>query len=372
MFWIELSVAAVIPTLLLFSSNIRRSAAGLMTVSIMSVSGIVLNRINVGGLTHIIRGDTVYLPAWTEVAITTAVIAGAALVFLYMVERFNIWELRPVDPEKNPKWLPAFHPVDNSWLGEPAIASRTKYSLGFIIAAAMGFALISGEPASSRGVERTPVQKARGGQDMLWIDGNFDGYGVRFDHRKHTIVNGCSESCVKCHHMNLPRDVNSGCYNCHQDMYLSTDAFKHEWHASSSGANLSCSECHSDSPRGSESAKSCDKCHKDLIPPNSVIEVKQYGAICYTEAMHTLCVGCHTQVAVKDSVVNDSCDYDDHLDMANTNNLTESDRKNLPRCATCHREQIGTVDDPELASHRAEMISKRQVLPPIYRHETYE
>ncbi|HHE47149.1 MAG TPA: Ni/Fe-hydrogenase cytochrome b subunit, partial [Bacteroidetes bacterium] len=122
MFWVELAIAVVIPTVLLFIRAVRRSPAGLMTVAITSVTGIVLNRINVGGLVHINRGDTLYLPAWTEIAITSAVIAGAAVVFLFMVEKFNVWERRPADPDAEPTRKPKFHPVDGSWLGEPGIA----------------------------------------------------------------------------------------------------------------------------------------------------------------------------------------------------------------------------------------------------------
>lgn len=343
MFWFELLIVAIIPTVLLSFKSIRTKPSGLMTVAITAVTGIVLNRINVGGLVHINRGDTVYLPAWTEIAITAAVISVAAVVFLYMVERFNIWELRPVDPDANPTKMPEFHPVDGSWLGVPGIAARTKYSLGFIIAAAIGFAFLSGEPVESRGVDPTPVHNPRGG-DTLWIDGNLDGYGTAFNHKEHEKRNGNEKSCSKCHHMNQPRDKHTGCSNCHKDMYLSTDAFGHDWHSSPSGGKLKCNECHDKTiVRNADSAKKCDYCHQGLVPPDSDIEINTYKAISYTEAMHLMCINCHTKVAV------------------------EKEKPALARCENCHAERRNLVDSIVLDTRREKLTGKRMVLPPIYR-----
>ena len=99
---------------------------------------------------------------------------------------------------------------------------------------------------------------------------------------------------MKCHHMNLPRDRNSDCAQCHSDMYLATDAFRHDWHSSSAGGRLPCWECHQEGkPRSAATAKPCDSCHKDLVPPGALIRVKQYHAEGYAQVMHQLCIGCH-------------------------------------------------------------------------------
>ena len=105
-------------------------------------------------------------------------------------------------------------------------------------------------------------------------------------------------SCAKCHHMSLPSGRNSGCYERHRDMYLPTDPFRHDWHAAASSANLSCTQCHDAAhPRTASNVKTCDQCHKDLIPPGSTIQVKTYQTVGYVEAMHTLCIGCHVTLA---------------------------------------------------------------------------
>ncbi len=325
MFWFEISVMAIVPVILFSVPRVRRTRGGQWAAASLGVFGVVLNRIDVGGLAHLTRGNPIYLPAWTEVAVSAGVLAAAVLAFLFMVERFRVWEQRPADPEAQLLKLPEFDKVGMTWLGVPGVASRTVYSLGFIFAASIGFAFLAPQPASSRGVDPQPVRRARGGP-TLWIDGNMDGFGVAFPHEQIQKRLGGNASCVKCHHMNLPRDRQSGCYECHRDMYLAADAFRHDWHASPAGGRLECRQCHDTAqPRSAAHAKLCSGCHKDLIPAGSPITVKQYRAVGYVQAMHELCIGCHTQLAKQDK------------------------KPDFARCATCHKERRSLTDSNDVA-----------------------
>jgi hypothetical protein len=338
-FWFELSLMVFIPIILFSIPKIRENRAGQWSVAFIAVGGIVLNRINVGGFMHTGRTESVYIPAWTELAISAGVVSLAILVFLFFIERFKVWEERPVDPEADPKALPHLHDVGSTWLGVPVVANRTVYSLGFVVAAAIGFAMISPEPAASRGVDPTPVSSARGGE-KLFIDGNLDGFGTMFNHDAH--VGREAAQCATCHHMNLPTDMATTCDQCHQDMYLATDAFRHNWHSSPEGAALSCTECHTQGEvRNADSAKDCTSCHESLFPEAAAIKVEQYQAIGYVSAMHQLCIGCHT------------------------NRAQSLNQPALPQCATCHPTSGGApVLSEELRKHRQERVSKRVVLPP--------
>jgi len=221
------------------------------------------------------------------------------------------------------------------------VAGRTVYSLAFILSVSVGFALLKPQPTASRGVEATPVHHARGGE-TLWIDANLDGYGVAFQHETHQKRNGGKASCAQCHHMNLPRDRNSGCHQCHRDMYLASDAFRHGWHASSKGGQLACVECHRrGETRGSHTAKPCVSCHKDLLPAGAVIQIRQYRAAGYVEALHQLCNRCHAGVAA------------------------EQNRPEMTRCSWCHKGTRDYVDAEELASRKRRSVGKHIVLPPI-------
>lgn len=340
-FWLEIALIGVAPIVLSFIPVARISRTGQWAIGLTSVAGIVLNRVNVGGMMQVVRGGSRYFPEWTEIAISAGAVAAVILVFLFTVERFKVWEDRPADPDADPRKLPEFDKVSTTWLGVPSVAARTMYSISFIGAAALGFALLSGQPAASRGIQPAPAHRARGG-NVLWIDGNLDGYGVAFHHDKHEKREGGKTSCVKCHHMNFPRDKDTGCWECHADMYQPTDAFRHDWHASPAGARIACFECHpKGKPRAAEGAKKCDQCHKDLIPPGATIQIKNYEAIGYVDSLHRLCIGCHVKKA------------------------KEKHKPEMARCTWCHKEKRSFVDTKNLPLYRQPPVGVRIVLPPV-------
>lgn len=218
MFWIEILIMAIIPFVLTSIPKVRFSNAGQWTIASLGVFGVVLNRTDVGGLTQMVQEGFRYVPSWMEFAISAGVVSVAGLVFLFMVEHFKVWENRPADPLADPKKLPEFDYASRTTLGSPAIAARTKYSFAFIAAMAIGFMLLPGSKVTSSGIAPVPAFNALGGDD-LFIDGNRDGYGVKFPHSAHQKNNGDEKSCIKCHHMNLPGDKQSLCSSCHLDMY---------------------------------------------------------------------------------------------------------------------------------------------------------
>ena len=339
MFWLEIGTMAVVPLILFSIPRTRGTRGGQWAAAGVGIFGIVLNRIDVGGLIHVGSRSELYLPSWTEVVISSGVVSAAALAFLFMMERFRVWERRPVDPDADPLKLPEFDKVGTTWLGVPAVAGRTVYSLAFIFAASIGFALLTPQPAAGRGIAPQPVHRARGG-DILWIDGNLDGYGVAFPHARMEKRLGGDASCVKCHHMDLPRDKNSACSECHRDMYLTVDAFRHDWHASPAGGRLACVQCHEQGqPRSALSAKRCEGCHKDLVPAAAAIPIKQYHAVGYVQAMHELCIACHRQLAQQEN------------------------KPDFARCTTCHKDRRNRVDAGNPAPR--DEIGRGILLPPI-------
>jgi len=316
--------------------------------------------------------------------VSLGIVAGATLVFLFMIEHFKVWETRPADPEADPRKLPEFDKVGFTWLGTPVIAGRVKYSLAFVVAAAVGFFFLSNPLAAERGIVPTPVYRARGdvgylmanvangqpepgkGKDaVLYLDADLTGWGVKFYHQREVDRNGGEKSCVLCHHMNMPHDKYSGCYECHRDMYLPTDAFRHDWHASPTGGNLACVECHARGyTRSAEHVKPCTDCHKDLVPegsaitvddhdldgaekefrhlvlPGKPVKVRTYIAVSYVDAMHELCIGCHAKVALKEN------------------------KPAVAQCAECHKGKLNYYAAEKLLYHRRALAGRLVVLPP--------
>jgi Ni/Fe-hydrogenase subunit HybB-like protein len=375
LFWIEIALMAIVPLVLLSMAQFRRQSNWQWATAAFAVLGIVLNRIDVGGLADLSRGNRLYIPGWAEIVVSLGIVAAATLVFLFMIERFNIWEQRPADPQADPRKLPEFSKVDFTWLGSPAIAGRVKYSLAFVLAASFGFFFLGNPRTASLGTVPIPAHRARGDlgyvegyrnrgpqsggvpqlaslraapqasanqEGVLYLDADLTGWGVSFYHQREVDRNGGQKSCVLCHHMNMPRDRNSGCYECHRDMYLTTDSFQHDWHASASGANLACVECH-EKPyaRTAEHVKNCEGCHKDLIPKGATIKINNnYVAVSYVDAMHKLCIDCHAEVAAKEN------------------------KPDVARCAECHKGRLNYADSRNLIYGQHALAGRLLVLPP--------
>ncbi|MFH1688332.1 MAG: NrfD/PsrC family molybdoenzyme membrane anchor subunit [bacterium] len=339
LFIVEMLVAVIIP-LAMFSVPRWRQLPGVQWAgSLMVVLGMVLNRLNVGGITMLGATGDSYVPSWQEISISLGVVAAVGLVFLFAVEKFRIWDKPPQHPEADAHARPEFDHTSEVWLGSPFVAARTKYSLAFLVAFAIGFALMPGGKIHGDGVIDAPVSKARGGK-VLFVDGNHDDYGVAFDHARHIDSLGGDESCDRCHHMNNPMDQQSGCWECHRQMYRVTDAFNHDWHASPAGGNLSCGQCH-EGQKQTKTAKRCDACHLDLYPEKATITVDDRWAPSYTDAMHTACIGCHREKAEQS---------------------TELQR--LTQCTTCHQSQSPAYLTPDALRDWQRPYFNRVILPP--------
>lgn len=306
LFIFEMLISAIIPIALFSVPRVRASSGGQWIGSSMVVSGMVLNRLNVSGLSMLRATGDPYIPSWMEFAISLGVVSAAGLAFLFAVERFHIWESRPMHPEAGPHALPGFDYSSRVWLGAPSPAARTRYSFAFVLSFALGFALVPYSKIEGKGIEIVPVQKARGG-DVLFIDGNRDSFGTRFDHALMVEVLGKKDSCVKCHHMNMPLDEQSGCWECHRSMYTPTEVFDHDWHSASEGGNIACNQCHTEGEeREKASAKKCRDCHTDLFAAaddavEAVDAEKSYLALSYVDAMHRKCITCHRELAAQDT-----------------------------------------------------------------------
>lgn len=323
LFWLETLIMVVIPVLVFSIGKLRSKINWLYFAAFSGVFGVVFNRLNVGGITHINNiGDAggFYLPSLTEIFISAGVVSAAVLVFFYFIENYKVWEEKPVDPTENPKVKPRFG-SHMAYFGPTKDANRSRFSFLFVVAFGITFASISGSTISNNGYEQINVKRARGG-DTLTIDGNRDGYAVAFKHEFHKQA---GISCASCHHMNKPGDEATGCYECHTGMYTEGDAFGHDWHASGMGANKNCFECHDESvSKGKGFIKSinnsydlCKECHEGMFSTESAIEYPSFKTASYTNAMHGLCIKCHEN-------------------SLNANPELKARKPQLAQCSNCH------------------------------------
>jgi hypothetical protein len=317
LFLVEMGMCTLVPLILFSIPAVRRNQNGIFIASLLCVLGFVLNRINTSGLAQVWATGSDYFPMWTEFVISLGIVAGFALIFFYIQEHF------PVEPELESDQaklrrlqlfeLPRFDHASRVWLGERNFAARRVYSLLFVVAFALGLALVPWRPP----VKASPVERARGG-DVLLV-----GYPlgtVPLPHEEHVKRIG-KDRCGVCHHLNIPGDEGTPCSVCHSDMYLARSIFDHDLHVGSLGGNGSCHDCHgTDVPKVAATAKVCSECHrKDMMAANEIVrEFDQGWAPGLRAALHVLCIDCHEREAQN----------------------PEWDRPDLARCAACHRTAV--------------------------------
>lgn len=318
----EVAVSAVIPAGLLLSRRVRTSVSGLAVSSALAVFGMVLYRIDVCFVAFARPEGFSYAPSWMEFAVSLGIVAAGTLVFLFFVEHFSVYEHADATAERLPDNIPAT--LRN--LQPRAMARPRLYSLAAVTAAAVTLLFLPLEGAEPR---RTPVapprtidgitvSRANGKGNFLrfalnagptspapdrkplaTIDGNRDGRLVLFDHDSHAEREGGNTACGTCHHLNMPFDRNTSCYECHRDMYEPTDLFEHELHVRKLGGNDGCVECHAEGQEAktAETATPCSDCHEVETgirdPIIAVPDDRWAAASSYVDAMHGLCISCH-------------------------------------------------------------------------------
>ena len=328
---LEIVLAVGIPALL-FLPKVRQSRAGLFWCSLSAMAGVVLYRCSVA-LLAIDWGSASYFPALTELLLMFGIIAGSALVFLFLVENLDIYgsgdEL--MKRRESEGAVATIRPASSAWVGGPWVDAARRYSLIAVIAASAAMGLLASRVMWAAESERSPVLGPRTVKglsaerptglghefyfaalkesasvnsqplELMMIDGNRDERFVLFPHEEHKHELGGERSCAKCHHQNMPFDKNTSCHECHRDMYEPTDIFEHAFHIEKLHGDRACVQCHADgsAAKTRQTATACAECHADMLVAGSRVETpegKTTGfAPGYTDVLHELCTKCHQE-----------------------------------------------------------------------------
>ena len=321
LFVLELAVSAVLPAVLLLVPRVRSSMAGLGCCAALTVAGMVGYRLNVSIVAFARPERLGYVPSWMEMAVSLGIVAGAALIFIFFVERFRVYEEGPVTA---PAARPSFDPATLHGLLPARLAAPRRFSLIAVAAASVTVLLLPREATLGARPSRTPVAAARtvdghavprgergrrlvltnlgggGGTALpvLLIDGNRNGDATLLDHEGHIERLGGDTACGLCHHLDVPYDRQAACVACHRDMYEPTNVFRHASHVRAHDGNAGCGECHQDgvAPKAYDTATPCAECHADLVAAGAFTPKPRdrwAAAAGYVEAMHGLCRDCH-------------------------------------------------------------------------------
>lgn len=99
LFIVESLLMVGIPVVLTLMGPVRRSFNGLLVISLSTVVGVALNRVDVGIIGFFRSAGATYFPSLPELFIGLGVMAAAALVFLLIVENFEIYGPPPTRPD---------------------------------------------------------------------------------------------------------------------------------------------------------------------------------------------------------------------------------------------------------------------------------
>ena len=307
-FSIELFFTAVIPIILVSLKRVRFSPYGLGTAAFLSSLGLAMNRLNVGIFGYFRSAEATYFPSFTEWALCIGVIAGAALIFIFLSENFSIFDTAyRKDKISIGVFRSAFDSISRVW--QTALNSSIhRISLLGVVALPVAFVLMYPPFQSNNKIDIIPAYGLDISRTILVIDGDHENLKVEFAHFEHQQRLGAEKSCVNCHHFSLPNDKSTPCSRCHKHMLEQTEIFNHVMHTSYiaeenkigglNPQNYTCLICHqSEFAKTSGNAKKCIECHKQDINLDGLPTMKQdfkYAAG-YMFAMHNNCIPCHAE-----------------------------------------------------------------------------
>jgi hypothetical protein len=305
----EILLGGILPIVLLSIKKVRQTREGLLTSAILGIVGIMSQRMSLSMFTMYRAENTSYIPSMGETLIAFAIPAVAVLLYLFFAENLQVFGKQAKEPRDEvlvPASIrPGFISGQDTW-GRAVVARRSGFAI-FVIALALPTLSLQTSPPPS------PVSAATG-WETLHIDGNKSGYAVDFPHLEHQerLVNETTgeSNCQECHHLDLPEDEATACWECHADYHQPVAIFNHSVHQLALGGNESCLECHTQE-HIKLTAEICQDCHETMVPAEGQIAFNML-APSYKDTMHGRCLDCHKQEAI------------------------EQEKPELALCSTCH------------------------------------
>jgi Ni/Fe-hydrogenase subunit HybB-like protein len=98
LFWLEISLSLILPLILLSQRKIRNNAEGLYVAAVLVVLGFITNRLNVSITGLESSAGMHYVPKWTEIAVTGAIIAVGFALFGMAVKYLPIFPAEDRNP----------------------------------------------------------------------------------------------------------------------------------------------------------------------------------------------------------------------------------------------------------------------------------
>lgn len=104
LFWAEISIGVIAPIVLLSIRKVRLSTQGLYAAALCTITGFLLNRLNISTTGLMASAGVNYFPSWMELAITLALVSTGFFIFAMAARYLPIFE----------------YPKEHSHAGKPA------------------------------------------------------------------------------------------------------------------------------------------------------------------------------------------------------------------------------------------------------------
>ncbi|MBT3218938.1 MAG: polysulfide reductase NrfD [Proteobacteria bacterium] len=312
-FWVEISLQALIPIAIFSVPAFRRSAAGLWVGTSAAFVGLVMHRLDVGIVGYFRSAESVYIPKLSEFIFGMGIVCAAGLVFLFLIEHFYILE----EPEHGKARKFSLAEAKKLFLG-PRTFRVVVIALLVVPLTSIAFhSTGTGPYLPLEQPVHAGVRSADSMRTEFVIDADRNGKGVFFPHEDHQLEFmdrydlTQEETCIKCHHLNVPGDQNTPCRVCHLDLELPTPMFDGETHHERFEESGNYEGYHHGNFDGlEEDIKPCDTCHsgaddgffeicwscheEDMVGlANYKDRGFHYDAPGFKYAMHGSCLTCH-------------------------------------------------------------------------------
>ena len=106
LFWLEILPGLIVPIILLSIRKIRLSTRGLYIAAVCTITGFLLNRLNVSTTGFVASSGVNYFPSWMEIAITLALVSTGFFIFAMAVRYLPIFRHPEADSEPEVVTIP--------------------------------------------------------------------------------------------------------------------------------------------------------------------------------------------------------------------------------------------------------------------------
>ncbi len=104
-FWLEIILGSIIPILILTHPKYKVNRTGLYFASIFTISGFILNRMNVCVTSLVRSSGQVYRPSFEEIGITLFLLLATMVAFKLVVENFHVFTHEDSSKERKEELL---------------------------------------------------------------------------------------------------------------------------------------------------------------------------------------------------------------------------------------------------------------------------